>query len=197
MSSSARKRWPLHSLDISAAFLKGFDFDKLRELGHQRQPVALNVTAEIFNLLAELDKETWQIAADDPENYCIELTCGAYGLKDAPLLWFIRFISALTDHGMKQSCHDPCVFYLPLSPAEIEARSAEIELSGIAFSLIMSLHVDDTLATGEEEKLKWLEDILIAEFEDVTCERSTSNKLPCERLSERLHLRTAPHSAPC
>ena len=172
MSISSRKHWQIHSLDISAAFLKGFDFDKLRELGHARQPVALNVTAEIFQLLAELDKDAWQVAAADPESYCIELSCGAYGLKDGPLLWFIRFISALTDNGMKQSCHDPCVFYLPLSPVEIQAQSAQIASSGVAISLIMSLHVDDTLATGEDTKLEWLERFLVAEFEDVTCERN-------------------------
>ena len=172
MSIAARKHWEIHSLDVSAAFLKGFDFDKLRELGHARQPVALNVNAEIFQLLAELDKDVWQPAASDPERFCIELSCGAYGLKDAPLLWFIRFMSALSDNGMKQSCHDPCVFYLPLSPGEIQTQSSQINNSGVAISLVMSLHVDDTLATGEISKLKWLEDLLVSEFQDVTCERN-------------------------
>jgi hypothetical protein len=32
MSTSARKKWNIHSLDVSAAFLKGFDFSKLKNL---------------------------------------------------------------------------------------------------------------------------------------------------------------------
>ena len=171
-SVSARKHWELHSLDVSAAFLKGFDFETLKDLGHHRQPVALNVSAEIFELLAEIDPETWSIAVAHPDQYCIELTCGAYGLKDAPLLWYIRLLNALTSHGLRQSNHDPCVFYSPLPQLEIEAKASEIAKTGVAVDLIMSLHVDDTLATGTTEKLEWLEKMLVEEFQDITTERN-------------------------
>jgi hypothetical protein len=169
MSTAARKKWNIHSLDVSAAFLKGFDFTKLKELGFDRQPVALAVSAEIFQLLAELDDE-WKEASQSPDDFCIELSCGAYGLKDAPLLWHIRFVSALTTHGLRQSSHDACLFYLPLTDQELKRQADEIILSGTAASLLISLHVDDTLATGEPVMLAWIHKTLVEEFEDVTVE---------------------------
>jgi hypothetical protein len=131
----------------------------------------LNVSGEIFKLLAELD-DIWKEASLSPDLFCIELNCGVYGLKDGPLLWFIKFVSCLTENGLKQSSHDSCVFYLPLSEKDIVEQTVEITDTGVAIGLTLSLHVDDTLATGTDRNLAWLSDFLTTEFEDVTCEQN-------------------------
>jgi hypothetical protein len=59
----------------------------------------------------------------------------AYGLKDAPLLWNLKAVLVLvSDLAYVRSSHDSCLFY--------RVKDGEVVV-------IISLHVDDTLATGE------------------------------------------------
>ena len=148
MQHCASHQWPLWSLDVSTAFLQGFTFAQLEELGMPRQPCAFVPPPGTFELLAELDSE-WSVAAANPERYVFELFKGAYGLKDGPLLWYIRINLFLLSVGFKHSRHDVCVYYL-------------IERDEIA--LLLSLHVDDTLVAGLPNKLQWLHAQLESKF---------------------------------
>ena len=80
---AASRRWPLWSIDVSAAFLRGFDFDHLNANIHARQPAAMIIDAETLSLLATIDP-AWTEAAKSPHLWCMELTHSVYGLKDAP-----------------------------------------------------------------------------------------------------------------
>ena len=127
---------------MSSAFLRGYKFEELEQEGHHyRQPVAfLPPDPELFSLLAELEPGVWEQAARNPSQYCIEVEKGAYGLKDAPLLWYLKLNKVLT-HVLKLSTskHDVCMFY----------KFAE------KINLLFTLHIDDTLITGDKVTLEW------------------------------------------
>ena len=38
---AVERGWEIESMDVSAAFLKGYTFDEMRDMGMQRQPVCM------------------------------------------------------------------------------------------------------------------------------------------------------------
>ena len=163
-TTSASRKWPLWLIDVSAAFLRGFDFEELNSKGHERQPVAITLDPETLQLLAEIDP-VWAEAAASPDLFCMQLQRGAYGLKDAPFLWYLRFRSfMLGAGGMVQSKHDPCLFF----------QVTQTPAPGTLFpdlALMLSLHVDDNLLTGFPVLLECLYQKLLDSFEDVSLEK--------------------------
>ena len=140
MIKSAEWSQPIISLDISTAFLQGDSIDELNASGHPRQQVAFSPPPEVFPLLQQLDPQGgWAEAALHPEDWCVWLQKGAYGLKDAPLLWFIRINRFMLEQGYVPMKHDACVYYHLDTKKQVDA--------------LISLHVDDTLATGEPDEL--------------------------------------------
>ena len=70
------------------------------------------------------------------------LLVGAYGLKDAPLLWNLRLLDVLHNQlGLLRCQFDGCLFYMAV---------------GGQLLLIISVHVDDTLVAGRPGKPDWL-----------------------------------------
>jgi hypothetical protein len=145
----AMMRWPLYSYDVATAFLQGWTFAEVNNSGFSRQRCAFRPPAGTFDLLARINKE-YEQAAKDPTRWCLELLKAAYGLKDAPLLWFLCISDYLRSLGMKSSAHDSCLFMKIDSQGQLE--------------LLMSLHVDDTLLTGLTSSCIWLKDKLEAKF---------------------------------
>ena len=105
--------------------------------GTKRQPCAFTPPVGVFALLASLKPE-WKEAAENPSLYVFELQKSVYGLKDAPLMWFIAINDFLVKYGMKNCKHDQCLYKL---------------CKGDNLVLLLSLHVDDTLGTGLKEEL--------------------------------------------
>ena len=153
--TSATKKWPLESLDVSTAFLQGYRFDSLPP-GISRQPCAFSPPKGTFALLASLDK-VWADAAAHPDQYLFLLEKAAYGLKDAPLLWFVAINAYLIGLGYRSTSHDPCCYK---------------KLNDQHLGLLLSLHVDDTLCTGPEEELNVLHGHLEKRFGTVKRERN-------------------------
>ena len=87
-------KWFLWSLDVSTAFLQGFTFEQLRTAGYERQPVAFKAPAGTLELLAALSPVFGGFAK--LEEPVVEVLKGAYGLKDAPLLWNLALCSRST-----------------------------------------------------------------------------------------------------
>ena len=158
-SKAAQEGWDIWSIDVSSAFLRGFTFDELPEEGHHhRQPVAfLPPDPEFFTLMAELDPETWREAAKQPHLYCVEVDKGAYGLKDAPLLWYLKLHKVLTT-VLKLCCskHDVCMYYRFVQQID----------------LMFTLHIDDTLITGTSECLAWFAQKFEEAFEGLSIDRN-------------------------
>ena len=97
MHKAALHGFEIWSTDVSAAFLRGFKITDLPTIGMSRQPVAFKIPdANFFKLLAQLDP-VWKQCLGNPALWCIETATAPYGLKDAPLLWYLKFSSALVN----------------------------------------------------------------------------------------------------
>ena len=113
----ASQGWDLRSFDIKAAFLQGQPQDD-RLIGLEPCP------------------ELAQEMGLKPTEIC-KLVKSAYGLIDAPFLWYKTLSTALTNLGFETSPFDPCVFVL---------RDPKTSLP----SGIIGIHVDDGLCGGDE-----------------------------------------------
>ena len=123
----ASKRWTLFSFDIRTAFLQG-------------QPQKDRLLA--IEPVPELSQ-----AMQLKRNEICKLTKSAYGLVDAPFLWYQALKKRLLQLSFEDSPFDPCVFILR------HPQSGEPEG-------ILGTHVDDGLGGGNqrfEEKIKELE----------------------------------------
>ena len=123
----ASKGWDLRSFDVKAAFLQGQPQEG-RILGVEPVP-------ELAKAMGLTNQEVRR------------LTKGAYGLIDAPYLWYQAFRSELLRLGFQQSPFDPCTFILRCP----ETNQPEG---------ILGIHVDDGLCGGNQrfcEKIRQLE----------------------------------------
>ena len=119
----ASKGWNLQSFDIKAAFLQGKP--------QQDRILAIEPVAEIIKMMNL-----------SPHEIC-KLEKGAYGLVDAPFMWYQAILEELQKLEFEQSPFDPCLFVLrdPKTGAP---------------DGILGLHVDDGLCAGNERFQKKL-----------------------------------------
>ena len=124
---AASRKWLIQSFDVKTAFLRGTRRDD-RRLG-------LEPPQELKDRL------------DIKQHEICELLKSAYGLVNAPYLWFCEIKENLEKLGFQASPMDPCLFVLP-NP------------QGKGISGMIGLHVDDGLCAGDshfEAKLSSLE----------------------------------------
>ena len=114
---AASQRLSLRSFDIQTAFLRGSRQDG-RILGME-PPEEMRVQMQL---------KPWE---------CCELLKSAYGLVNAPLLWYEELKSALLTREFVMSPLDPCIFVLP-------------KKKGTGIHGILGVHVDDGLCAGDE-----------------------------------------------
>ena len=112
----ASKGWTLQSFDIKAAFLQG---------SVAGRTIGLEPVPELARALNLRPHE------------CCQLNKSAYGLIDAPYLWYQTLLKELQHLGFHQSPFDPCVFILKQPKTQ--------HLAGI-----LGIHVDDGLCGGNE-----------------------------------------------
>ena len=103
------------SWDISGAFLKGFSFEKVRELlmkkgiqAPERQ-VAVVPPANVWRHLAKADP-SFAIRDDELQSWLLLCVKPIYGLNDAPLAWQLNIHDHLTSQGGIQSVLDENLF---------------------------------------------------------------------------------------
>lgn len=77
------------------------------------------------------------------ENEACELLEGAYGLVNAPLLWYIELRNALIALGFQASPLDPCLFVLPKDQAKINPNDP-CRIHGA-----LGIHVEDGICGGD------------------------------------------------
>ena len=123
----ASMSWSLQSFDISAAFLQGKPQEG-RIIGLEPVP--------------ELEKALGMTKAE-----VCKLTKGAYGLIDAPYLWYTALRDELVTLGFSVCPMDPCVFVL--------RHPQTMALEGV-----LGIHVDDGICGGSsyfQQKISLLE----------------------------------------
>ena len=119
LQHAASAKWRISAFDIQTAFLRGSRQDG-RILGME-PPKEMRTTMQL---------QPWE---------CCELLKSAYGLVNAPLLWYIELMkNALVSYGMQVSPFDPCIFVLP-------------KTKGKGIHGILGIHVDDGLMAGDSE----------------------------------------------
>ena len=120
-------RWTLRSFDIKAAFLQGKTQDN--------RTIAIEPVPEMRREMNMKDNEV------------CKLVKSAYGLIDAPYLWYTELDRNLKALNFIQSPFDPCLYIL--------YRPNSSRISGI-----LGVHVDDGLCGGDsffEEQVRKLE----------------------------------------
>jgi hypothetical protein len=121
------KKCALRSFDIKAAFLQGKN--------QKDRVLAIEPVLQII-----------QVMQLTPQEIC-KLEKEAYGLVDAPYMWYQAILEELVSLGFEQSPFDPCLFIL--------RNSKTLKPDGI-----LGLHVDDGLYAGNQyfhQKLELLE----------------------------------------
>ena len=114
---AASAKWCIRSFDIQTAFLRGSRKDG-RILGME--------PPEEMRLHMKL--QPWE---------CCELLKSAYGLVNAPLLWYEELRGAMLSLGFVISPLDPCLFALP-------------KADGKGIHGLVGVHVDDGLGAGDK-----------------------------------------------
>ena len=120
---AASAKWMIQSFDIQTAFLRGSRTDG-RILG-------LEPPIEMRN---QMKLKPWE---------CCELLKSAYGLVNAPLLWYEELKSSLVSLGFVISPLDPCLFVLPKRNPTDDSQQPQIHG-------VVGIHVDDGLAAGDD-----------------------------------------------
>jgi hypothetical protein len=127
----ASHSWKLQSFDIKAAFLQG-----------QPQENRL-IAVDPVNELREALKLN--------PNEITRLNKSAYGLIDAPYLWYCALVQELTRLGMEACPFDPCVFVLwedSVIPSGDEPAPKRQTPAQGAIVGILGVHVDDGIGGG-------------------------------------------------
>ena len=114
---AASTKQKIRSFDIQTAFLRGSRQDG-RILG-------MEPPEEMRNLM---NLQPWE---------CCELLKSAYGLVNAPLLWYEELKTALINLNFVMSPLDPCLFVLP-------------KANGQGIHGVVGIHVDDGLGAGDQ-----------------------------------------------
>ena len=114
---AASSRWTLRSFDIQTAFLRGSRQDG-RILGMEPPE----------EMRQHMNLKPWE---------CCELLKSAYGLVNAPLLWYEELKTSLLNLGFIVSPLDPCVFVLP--------KEQDNGIHGL-----VGIHVDDGIGAGDQ-----------------------------------------------
>ena len=131
LQAIASNGWSLESFDIRAAFLQGTP--------QSDRVIGIEPVSEIRKAM---NMSPWEVG---------KLNKGAYGLIDAPYLWYCALVTELNKLGFVATPFDPCLFVLRIPPNEPNAGA----LAGV-----LGIHVDDGIGGGNEfyqEKIKLLE----------------------------------------
>jgi hypothetical protein len=122
----ASHAWRLQSFDIKAAFLQGQP--------QENRLIAVGPVSELRHAL------------NLTPNEITRLNKSAYGLIDAPYLWYCALVQELTRLGMEACPFDPCVFILredSIIPEGNEPAPKRQSPAQGAIVGILGVHVDD------------------------------------------------------
>ena len=144
----AQRGWKLYSFDVSQAFLRGITFQELSDSGESQvmRHVELDLPPGSVSLLQSLPGYSDFNAATET----LSLIKPGYGLKDAPRLWNLALTRCLVEAGLRKLQGDEQLF---------------VKHVGGVLVLIVSTHVDDLKAGGEDAEITALVKLLESRFD--------------------------------
>ena len=170
LSMAATHQLEVTSWDISGAFLKGFSFERIRQILRQRgvssppRRVVIVPPANVWRHLGHFNQD-FNINDFDLGLYGLECTKPAYGLVDAPLAWQLCLHESLELAGGVQSLLDENLYVWKNSQGTLEA--------------LATTHVDDIAAAGTPKFLKETYNYLTSKFGKVTVQGLPFNHCGC------------------
>ena len=153
VATAVQRQWPMASLDVSEAFLKGFTFEEIQERrGGPKRRVSLilpRVKAGEPSGVAIL--RTIKGYEDFNEmTEVLEMLKGGFGLIDAPNLFTSRVDEILVAKDIKPTCSEPKIYLNMGASATTGAAttgqcgtSGGDAAAGKALNLMVSAHMDD------------------------------------------------------
>lgn len=185
-ATAVNSRKVLSSLDIGAAFLKGWSFEEFGDTKtEERRRAFFDLpTEEDYALLYSLDEVYYGLLATTYLNdLIIEALKGGFGFKDAPRMWRVRLHASMLKAGLLQSRYDECVYYG--YPDEVRRRFDKRrkqqgytnkriiveDIGTVLFDIAVNTHVDDLECICDDPMLKKFRKVLEGEFEEVKLER--------------------------
>ena len=164
VATAIQSGWPLASLDISMAFLKGLSFDEIQSIrGGPKRTVCMQLPRGRLGL--EPSGVSLLRSVKGYENFndaleVLEMVKGGFGLVDAPNLFTTRVDNIFKEHMIKATLADQKMYLFHVKSI---------------LQMMISAHMDDFKATGSMDMLKWLHSLLAKAFgADVKMEIETS-----------------------
>ena len=142
VSTAATHDFEVASWDVAGAFLKGFSFDKVRQIlqkkGIQRprRRVVVIPPPNVRRHLVKLD-DSFAVTEEEFGHYGLECLKPAYGLNDAPLAWQLCLHETLRQSGGQQSSLDDCFWWWKDRCGALQA--------------VLTTHVDDIAVAGTKD----------------------------------------------
>ena len=158
VSEAVRNRWPMGTLDISVAFLKGVTYKELADMtGEPVREVDFYLPASCIPLLRlvpgfeDFDPQTEVLHCDKPGT----------GLADAPRAFSIK-LKTVTDNE--------CMMKASLIDAEMCVKHRQTNQQLQELVAMLTKHVDDIRLTGESGEVKAIIDHLHSAFGELKIE---------------------------
>ena len=170
--ASWSRKMSLESLDIAGAFLKGFDFEKIRKTLQKKgiqAPVRMVVIFPPLNVwrhLAEFSDE-FKVPERELHNYGLLCLKPVYGLNDAPLAWQFSLHDFIRESGAE--------------PSHLDENCWTWKKDGENIAMVTT-HVDDLAITGTPEWLDDAYDSFVKKFGKVTRQQLPFTHCGCEYL---------------
>ena len=139
MSTAATHDLEVASWDVAGAFLKGFSFDKVRQILQKKgiqcpkRRVVVIPPPNVWRHLSKLDN-SFAVKEEEFGQYGLECLKPAYGLNDAPLAWQLCLHETLRQSGGQQSSLDDCFWWWKDHCGALQA--------------VLTTHVDDIAVAG-------------------------------------------------
>ena len=139
MSTAATHDLEVASWDVAGAFLKGFSFDKVRQILQKKgiqcpkRRVVVIPPPNVWRHLSKLDN-SFAVKEEEFGQYGLECLKPAYGLNDAPLAWQLCLHKTLRQSGGQQSSLDDCFWWWKDHCGALQA--------------VLTTHVDDIAVAG-------------------------------------------------
>ena len=159
VATAIQSGWPMASLDISVAFLKGMSFDEVQKIrGGPRRQVSMQLPYAQKGMPSgvQLLRQFPGFEGFDDALEVLEMLKGGFGLVDAPNLFTSRADAVFRAAGIPPTLTDPKIYLKHKDAGPVNGSKQLV--------LMLSAHMDDFKATGETEELKTLHGILSKEF---------------------------------
>jgi len=170
VSTAVTHDFELASWDVAGAFLKGFSFEKVRQILQKKgiqcpkRRVVVIPPPNVWRHLSKLDS-SFAVKEEEFGQYGLECLKPAYGLNDAPLAWQLCLHESLRQSGGQQSSLDDCFWWWKDQQGALQA--------------VLTTHVDDIAVAGTKEFMEKTYKMLCNRFGKVSLQEMPFTHCGC------------------